>query len=176
MRSRIRSKVVTTELISTTNMTGFFISVRGFSFRNESLMAPKTMPPVQSDFLVSRAVMGAASVNLSSVHQQVLENRAQAERREKCERTNDQDHGYEQEREQRRGDRERAAGFGHDLLARQISGHGQHRDHHEETAEEHVEGAADVVPGRVAVEPGERGAVVAGHRGVGVENLREAMR
>src|ERR1700685_303966 len=108
MRSRIRSKVVTTEPISTTNITGFFISVRGFSLRNESRTAPTTMPPVQSDFLVSRVLMGA-SENLSGVHQQVLEDRAQAERWEKCECADDQNYGHQQKREQRRGDWERPA-------------------------------------------------------------------
>src|SRR3984885_14887258 len=150
MRSRIRSKVVTTEPISTTNITGFFISVRGFSFRNESRIAPMTMPPVQSDFRVSRVLM-AASVNLSGVHQQVLENRAEAESREKCKCADDKDYGHQQEREQGRGNRESAARFGNNLLARQVSGHGKHRNHHEEAAEEHVERAADVVPGSVAV-------------------------
>ena len=96
MWSRIRSKVVTTDPISTTNITGFFISVRGFSFRNESLTAPTMMPPVQSDFRVSRVLMGA-SVNLSGVHQQVLEDRAEAERREKCKCADDQDYGHQQE-------------------------------------------------------------------------------
>ena len=50
-RSRTRSYVVITDPISTTNMTGFFINVRGFSLMNESLSAPATMLPVQSDFL-----------------------------------------------------------------------------------------------------------------------------
>src|ERR1700691_4757884 len=127
MWSRTRSKVVTTEPISTTNITGFFINVRGFSLMNESLNAPATMPPVQSDFLLRSlettlwegsgrfagdtnsgswvdGVVMAASENLSGVHQQVLEDRAQAERREKCKCADDQDHGNKQEREQRRGD------------------------------------------------------------------------
>src|SRR5580658_2503555 len=173
--SRIRSKVVTTEPISTTNITGFFISVRGFSLMHESRSAPATMPPVQSDFLVSRVLM-MASENPSGMHQQVLEDRPQAERREKCKRADDQNHGDQQEREQRRGNREGAHRFRHDFLARQISGDCQHRNHHEEAAEKHVERAADVVPGRVPVQPGEGRAVIAGHRGVGVQNLRQAVR
>src|ERR1700728_2691524 len=111
MWSPIRSKVVTTDPISTTNITGFFINVRGFSFRNESFTAPRTMPPVQSDFLVSRVFM-AASAYLFGVHQQVLENRVDASGREKCKCADDQDHGHQQEREQRRGYREGAARFG----------------------------------------------------------------
>src|SRR3984957_16802473 len=105
MWSRIRSKVVTTDPISTTNITGFFISVRGFSFRNESRTAPLMIPPVQSDLLFRSlltamklcsgpsvweafpgvvafrssvdCVVMVASENLSGVHQQVLENRAE---------------------------------------------------------------------------------------------------
>ncbi len=69
-----------------------------------------------------------------------------------------------------------ARGFRHDLLSRQIAGHREHRDHHEEAPEEHVESAADVVPGRVSVQPCEGRAVVAGLRRVGIQNLRQAVR
>src|ERR1019366_1589574 len=90
--------------ISTTNITGFFISVRGFSLMNESRSAPLTIPPVHIDFLFS-LVFIVASENLSGVHQQVFENRTQAERREKRKCTDDQNYGDQQEREERRGHR-----------------------------------------------------------------------
>src|ERR1700679_431254 len=91
--------------ISTTSITGFFARVRGSSLMNESRTAPLTMPPVQSDFLFLSVVVMMASENPSGVHQQVLENRAQAERREEGKRANDQDDGNQQKREKRRGHR-----------------------------------------------------------------------
>ena len=39
MRSRTKKIVVSTATISTTNMTGFFISVRGLSLRNAAPIA-----------------------------------------------------------------------------------------------------------------------------------------
>ena len=79
------------------------------------------------------------SENLSGVHQQVLENRAQAERGEESERAHDQDDGDEKRAEERRGDRERAGGFGNLFLFRQVSGNCENRNHHEEAAEQRGE-------------------------------------
>src|ERR1700690_4114918 len=139
-----------TDPISTTNITGFFMSVRGLSFLNESRTAPPTIPPVQRDCLRSRVsalklesgtftgdvtfsgsidcvVMGS-SKHLSGVHQQVLEDRAQAERGEKGKCADDQDHGSQQEREKWRRYRKGACGCGHEFLASQVSGDCEDRD------------------------------------------------
>ena len=50
---------------STTNITGFFISVRGFSFRNESRTAPPTMP--QSTVTLLSRLPGVDSEPLAGV-------------------------------------------------------------------------------------------------------------
>src|ERR1700676_752713 len=135
---------------STTNMTGFFINVRGSSFINESRTAPPAIPHVQSDFFRSRdglpkpgsgIVVGGsglfclvdcmvmvASKDLSSVHQQVLENRPEAERWEEGKCADDQNYRDQQRGEKRRRHRERASRCGHELLACQApsDGHDRH--------------------------------------------------
>ena len=65
--------------------------------------------------------------HLSGVHQQVLENRAEAERREKSECADDQNHGNEQAAEKRRGHRKGSGGFRHVFLLREIAGDGENR-------------------------------------------------
>src|SRR5579862_6797079 len=104
----MRSTVVITAPTSTTNITGFFISVRGLSFTTQSHKARVTIPEVQRDFLagvlfisppgvcvdsgsiVIAVLIRIASENLSGMHQQVLQNRAQAERRKESERAHNQ--------------------------------------------------------------------------------------
>src|ERR1700722_6025065 len=155
MRSRIKSYVVITEPISTTNITGFFINVRGFSLMNESRSAPLIIPPVQSDFFLrSRettlwlgsgmfagddafcssviCVVMVASENLSGVHQHLLENRTQAQGREKCKCADNQNHGHQQHGEKRSRNRKGACRFRHELLARQVAGDGHDRYHFDE--------------------------------------------
>src|SRR5499425_1984380 len=106
---RTRSTVVITAPTSTTNITGFFISVRGFNLIRESQIARCTIPEVHIDFrssfdflysptgaIISGVVVSVAILlaleNLSGMQQQMLENRTQAERREKRERAHDQNH------------------------------------------------------------------------------------
>ena len=50
------------------------------------------------------------------------------------------------------------------FLAGQIAGDGEHRNDHEEAAEQHRDAERHVVPGRVGADAGEGGAVVAGRR------------
>src|ERR1039457_6756687 len=89
--------------ISTTNITGFFISVRGFSLANESPNARLAISASQIDllFLVLIVMSSFSSESLARVHQQVLEDRAQAERGEKSQCADNQDDGDEQACEQR---------------------------------------------------------------------------
>ena len=61
------------------------MSVIGFNFTNESHVARRAMAPSQIDLLfLAWGVMDDSLESLSRVHQQVLEDRAQAECREKC--------------------------------------------------------------------------------------------
>ena len=177
--SRSKSTVVTTAPTSTTNITGFFISVRGFSFFTESHNAPLTIPPVHSDFfgrfglslplfgilIASGVIVISALIYLSSeyfsrMQQQVLQNRPQAQRRKECQRSYDQNHGNEERREERRSHWKSASSFGRDFLLRQVSGYRQHRKHHEKSSKQHVKRDRHVVPERVRAQARERRTVV----------------
>src|ERR1700738_3812067 len=84
--------VVSSAPTSTTNMTGFLIMVRGFNLRKESRNALRRIFESASDIdacCVCSVIK--SSKNLSGKHLQVFENRSEAERREKCERTHNQD-------------------------------------------------------------------------------------
>ena len=72
-------------------------------------------------------------------HQQVLDDRAEAEGREERQRADDDDDADEQRREQRRRHRERAGRRRHALLAAEAAGDRQHRDDHEEAADQRRE-------------------------------------
>ena len=62
------------------------------------------------------------------------------------------------------------------LLGRERAGDGERRDDDEEAPHQHRDPERQVVPGRVAGQPAEGRAVVRRRRGVGVEDLREAVR
>ena len=96
---RTKSIDVSTAPTSTTNITGFFISVRGFSFTNDSHTA------VHHNFLSPAGLFSSACFSghrhlkhLSCVHQQMFQNRSQAQRREKCQRADDQHYRNQQRR------------------------------------------------------------------------------
>ena len=72
--------------------------------------------------------------------------------------------------------REGAGRGGHGLLGHQRAGDRHRRNDDEVAPEQHREAAGHVVPERVAGEAGERRAVVAGLRRVGIEHLAEAVR
>src|SRR5882757_4448730 len=121
---------------STTNITGFFMSVRGFSFTKESHIARTAISLSQIDlpFFVWAVMSSFSSESLARVHQQVLQDRTQAEGREKRQRANDQNHGDEQAGEQGRGHRKRAQRLRHILLFSQAARNRQNRNHHKKPA------------------------------------------
>src|SRR5262245_54847195 len=112
----------------------------------------------------------------SGMGQDVLDDRAERERRDEGERADDDDRTDEHAHEERRVRRERAFAHGHDLLLYERSGKRNSRDLYPEAAEEHRETEGGVVKGRIGTEAGEGAAVVVGRRGEGVEHLTEAVR
>ena len=82
---QINWMVVTTAPTSTTNMTGFFAIVRGVSLRKESTMARERIALSANDFLricvISEMGSIAASENLPRMHQQMFQNRPEAQGR-----------------------------------------------------------------------------------------------
>src|ERR1019366_9163476 len=108
--SRAARMVVIAAPTSTTNMTGFFIMVRGFSLTNESLSARFTIGGSNSGrarepFLgisvtgstaggVIVVAIGSSAPKSACVHQEMFHNRPQRECREESERPHDHDHTH----------------------------------------------------------------------------------
>ena len=83
--SRTSTSVVSTLPISTTNMTGFRTMWRGASLMNESRIARRTIGGSKSGRAVA-AMERVALEELPGLHEQVLDDRAERERREERER------------------------------------------------------------------------------------------
>jgi hypothetical protein len=81
-----------------TNMPGFFTIKRGFNFLNASPIAGPTIFQSKSDTVFCVIRWTAISEEFSALHEEVLDNRAQSERREKVERT-DQEHSPKKQNE-----------------------------------------------------------------------------
>src|SRR6185437_5433140 len=138
--------------ISTTNLTGFFIMVSGLSFVKASTIARRMISASKSDL----CFFGICSYLKcpSGVHQQVLENRAERERRKECERADDHNHPNQQHGEKRRVYWEGPRRSRHHFLFRKISRDRKHRHDHQKTANQHVHAERQVVPVRIRVESG----------------------
>src|SRR5215472_16672785 len=128
--------VVSAAPTSTTNMTGFFTIVRGSSLRKESTMARDKIAVSTRDFFRIWAIGSIGlSKNLSSVHEQMLENRPETQRREEGERPNDEDCGDEQTAEECSGHGESTYGCRDGFLSGQVPCNRHNRDDHEEAPE-----------------------------------------
>src|SRR5579875_3520793 len=203
---RIRNSVVMAAPTSTTNMTGFFARIRGFSLRKESFSARRMISRSNSglariSFLgISEVessetagwpgVAGLTRVDIGSTpdweqqhrkqfslpHQKVLDNGAEGKRREKGERADDNHDAHEQAHKKAAVSGQRAAGRRNMLLGRQAARHRQHRNDHQETAHEHGQADREIVPGRIGVQSCESAAVVSGSAGEGIQDFTEAMR
>ena len=106
--------VVITAPTSTTNMTGFFIMVRGLSFTSESVIARLTMGGSKSgrDREPFRGTIDATSSDTGAtvvtgiltpkpplMHQEMFHDWAQRKGREECQCAHNQDHAYKQRHE-----------------------------------------------------------------------------
>src|ERR1700712_2829387 len=96
---------------STTNMTGFFIMMRGSSLTKASPRARRMILLSQRERLRVFAML----VDLADVQEEVFEDGAECERGEEGERADDDDGADEQDREERGVDGE-GAGRGRDEL------------------------------------------------------------
>src|SRR5450755_123217 len=135
-RSRTVSTVVMTAPASTTNITGFFIMVRGLSFTSASVMARLTMGGSKSGrerdpFLGTidakswdgdMVVTGILAPQPTLMHQEMFHDGAQRERREKRQRAHDHHYPYQQDDEHRTVRGEGAGRDRHQLLLRQAAG------------------------------------------------------
>src|SRR5579859_1083655 len=116
--SRTNSIVVKTAPTSTTNMTGFFTMMRGWSFANESTIARITIFLSASGLAFSWADKFISSSEcLSCGHEQVLEDWPETQRREERQCAHNQNSGDEQGGKQSTGYRERPCRFGNSLFS-----------------------------------------------------------
>ena len=106
----------------------------------------------------------------------LLDDRAERECREEGEAADDHDHADNEADEQTARGRECAGRCRHRFFGGERAGNRHGRDDHPEPADAHRDRAGEIVEHRVGAEPGESGAIVAGLRGVRVEDFGEAVR
>src|SRR5262245_24576814 len=184
--SRIRMIVVRMVTTSSTNITGFFISVRGSSLTKAEPIAGTTILRSNSADTGMRLRMLEVSMGTSSgsvrreqrarSHREVLDDGTERERGEEGQAADDDDHAHHQADEQAAGGREGARRGRNRFLLGKRAGDRHSRNDHPETADQHRDGAGEVVEQGVAGQTGEGRTVVAGLRGVGVEHLGKAVR
>src|SRR5215470_14235496 len=183
-RSRMKITVVSAATISTTNITGLLIISRGSSLAKDDRIAGTTIfgsSIVEAvvrfcSFMVSMDVTPMRSEDGVGVHREVLDDRAERQRREEGEAANDEDNADDEADEQPAGGREGAGGSWNRLLLGKRSRNRHCRHDHEEAADKHRHRAGQIIEEDVAGEAGEGRAVVAGLRRVGIQHLGEAMR
>src|SRR6202167_2139196 len=185
-RSRRKITVVSAATTSTTNITGFLIISRGSSLTKADAIAGKTIFGSSiadtgtrfCSFMVS--MDGTPKEDRSEqgvgVHCEMLDDRSERQRREEGETADDQDHADHEADEQATGGRQRASGGRNRLLARERACQRHRRHDHEEAADEHRARQGQVEEEGVAGEAGERRAVIARRRGIGIERLGKAVR
>src|SRR6202012_1856133 len=173
--------------ISVARITGLRASLRGSSLTKESAMARAMTPEDRAVEVtaerrfsprwtetedISIAPKGSAD---GVEHLEVLHDRAEGLGGEELQAAHDEDHADQQADEQR-AMRRQGAGRRCELgLGGDGTSHGQHRHHIAEAAQQHRDPQGRVPVGDVGREAGEGGAVVPGRRGVGVEDLGQAV-
>src|SRR5262245_19350972 len=196
--------VTRTAVISTTNITGLLISSRGSSLRKACGTADRSRsgsriprglggsapagfwPPSVTNRWKRRVprprsidmrerVRLMESGHLSGVLEELLDDGAEGERGKEREGPDDDHDADQQDGPQDAGRWERPERGRDAALGCHRPGEGEDRDDHPVAADQHRQAAGDVVEGRVPAESSERGAVVAGLAGEGVEDLAEAM-
>src|SRR5262245_47202575 len=185
-RSRIRMIVVRMVTTSSTNITGFFIRLRGSSLTKAEPIAGSTILGSNSADTGMRLRIFGVSIGACSGsirceqrargHREMLDDGTERERGEEREAADDDDHAHHQADEQGAGGREGAGRRRDRFLLRERAGDRHGRDDHPETADQHRDGAGEIVEHDVSSEAGEGRAVVGGLRGVSVEHLGEAVR
>src|SRR5262245_9880464 len=187
--SRTKMIVVSAATTSTTNITGFLISVRGSSLAKAEPTAGHTIfgsnradtgirlrvVAISSDMDVIPKLVRCCEQG-AGLHREMFDDRTKRERREVDEAANDEDHADEEADEQRTVSWERARGSRHGLFHDQGARDRHHRNDDEVAADQHRQAASRVVPGRIPGEPCEGRAVVAGLGYVQIEHLAETVR
>src|SRR5262245_50872697 len=185
--SLITKTVVRAAPTSTTNMTGFFATIHGFSLMKESLVArlrisgsnngrvrtPLEMSGVACALASALGCSGGAitiaiSKHLSVQHLEMLNNRAQRKCREIREGPDNDDGSDQQDDEQRAVSRQSAAGHRNQFFRCETSGNRQRRNDEEESGDEHIDADSEVVPWSVRADSRKGAPIVTGAARVGV--------
>src|SRR5579871_6276621 len=168
MRSRTRMIVVRIVTISSTNITGFRISVAGLSLTNDEPIAgtrifgsnnaeagvPLRVCEVSmSGLRIKKLVRGEGG---AGDHREMLDDRTERQRREEGEAADDQDDADDEADEQAAGGREGAGRRRNRFLGRERTCDRHCRDDHPEPADEHRDRAGDVVKQRIGRDASER--------------------
>src|SRR5271165_4261023 len=138
-------------------MTGFLIIVRGFSFRKESTIAVFRIFASVSAFDFTWDARSMVSLEESSLkclagkHQQMLQDGAKAQCREKGQRANNQNGANQQNAKERAGHGKSAKRSRADFFSRKISRDRENWNHYKKSTQQHGDGGACVVPGGVRV-------------------------
>src|SRR5580698_5991158 len=185
-RSRIRITVVSAVTISSTNMTGFLISVRGLSLAKDETIAGITI--LGSSSADTGIVLRWVEVSIGAtpdligrekragIHRELLDDWAERECREEGEATDNHDHANDKADEQAAGGGEGADRCRDQFLLGKRAGDDHGWDDHPEAADAHRDCASEIVEQCVSAQAREGRAVIAGLRNVSVEDLRKAVR
>src|SRR5215510_5990117 len=193
--SLITKTVVRAAPTSTTNMTGFFATIHGFSLMKESLVArlrisgsnngrvrtPLEMSGVACALASALGCSGGAitvaiSKHLSVQHLEMLNNRAQRKCREIREGPDNDDGSDQQDDEQRAVSRQSAAGHRNQFFRCETSGNRQRWNNEEESRDKHVDTDGEVVPGRIGINPRKGAAVIPRTTRICVHDFGKAVR
>src|ERR1700728_5024000 len=154
-RSRIRIMVVSAVTISSTNITGFLISVRGLSLAKDETIAGITI--LGSSSADTGMVLRWAEVSIevtpgligreqcAGVHRELLDDRAERQRRKEGETANNHDHSDDKADEKAAGRRKGTDRCRNQFLLGQRAGDDHGRDDHPETADAHRDRAGEIV-------------------------------
>src|SRR5215471_4418756 len=153
MISRTSTAVVSALTISSTNMTGLLISVRGSSLTKAWPIAGTTM--AGSNSVVEGVRLRSFEVSMTALRKseqgiarQGLGDRAQDQRREEGEAAHDQDHADQEPDEQAPRGGKRAARGRYDLLLRERAGDRHRRNDHPEPTDQHRDCTGEIVERR----------------------------
>src|SRR5512146_610264 len=161
---------------SVTNITGFFIIVRGCSFRNEAMTAFRRIAGSKRECFFLAMGNSFSEDHVRSNHQEMLDDGSKGKGREEGQHPDDQDRAYEQDNESNTGDGKGSSALRNDLLSRQVPREGENGHHEEEPTDQHGDGQRCVVPGSVCGQSGEGAPVVGRGGGEGVQDLAESVR
>src|SRR6185437_4265198 len=177
--SRTARIVTSTDARAVTKITGLRARPSGLSFSTAWPAArPSISPSKRLISAVVDVVLGIerTSEALAGRDRNLLGDGAESEDGQEGQGADDEDGGDEQRHEDRPMRRERAGRRRRRLLEGERAGDGEDGNDVAIAAEQHGDAEPAIVPVDIGIEAGERRAVIAGRRTIGIEQLGEAVR